>query len=40
MVNPFKGVSVLSEFYTYIIFEVVFIEYEEYMVMIVFGSDE
>lgn len=27
-------------FYTYIIFELVFIEYEDYVVMLVFGSDE
>ena len=41
MINPVKGVvSVLSEFYTYIIFEVFFVEYKNYMVMIVFGSDE
>ena len=39
--NPFQQkVSILSKFYTYIVFEVVFIEYKNYMVMIVFGSDE
>lgn len=31
---------VISEFYTYLVFDLVFFEYEEYMVMIVFGSDE
>ena len=31
---------VISEFYTYLVFDLVFLEYEEYMVMIVFGSDE
>jgi hypothetical protein len=31
---------VISEFYTYLVFDLVFWEYEEYMVMIVFGSDE
>ena len=32
--------SVLSEFYTYIVFTVLFIEYDGYIVMLVFGSDE
>lgn len=35
-----RNFEILSEFYTYIVFEVIFIEYENYMVMIVFGSDE
>ena len=30
----------LSEFYTYIVFKVFFIEYDGYIVMLVFGSDE
>ena len=30
----------LSEFYTYIVFEVLFIEYDGYIVMLVFGSGE
>ncbi len=30
----------LSEFYTYVVFQVYFIEYEGYIVMLVFGSDE
>ena len=30
----------LSKFYTYIVFEVLFIEYDGYLVMLVFGSDE
>ena len=32
--------AALSDFYTYIVFDVVFIEYECHMLMIVFGSDE
>lgn len=32
--------SALSEFYTYIVCEVLFIEYDGYFVMLVFGSDE
>ena len=32
--------EVLSGFYTYVIFEVIFIEYDGYIVMLVFGSDE
>lgn len=32
--------AVLSEFYTYIVFAVLFIEYDDYIVMLVFGSDE
>lgn len=30
----------LNEFYTYIVFTVLFIEYDGYIVMLVFGSDE
>ena len=32
--------AALNEFYTYIVFEVIFIEYDGYVVMLVFGSDE
>ena len=32
--------AALSEFYTYIVFSVLFIEYDGYIVMLVFGSDE
>ena len=32
--------DVISDFYTYIVLDIIFIEYEDYMVMIVFGSDE
>lgn len=32
--------SALCEFYTYIVFEVIFIKYDGYFVMLVFGSDE
>ena len=32
--------AALSEFYTYIVFSVLFIEYDGYVVMLVFGSDE
>jgi len=32
--------AALSEFYTYIVFAVLFIEYDGYIVMLVFGSDE
>lgn len=32
--------SAMSAFYTYVIFDIVFIEFEGYMVMVVFGSDE
>lgn len=40
--NPFGGkkVQCLSDFYTYIVFEVLFIEYSDFIVMVVFGSDE
>lgn len=32
--------DVLSDFYTYVVFDVLFIEYKNHMLMIVFGSDE
>ena len=32
--------NAISAFYTYVIFDIVFIEFEGYMVMAVFGSDE
>ena len=32
--------AALNEFYTYIVFAVLFIEYDGYIVMLVFGSDE
>lgn len=32
--------AALNEFYTYIVFAVLFIEYDGYVVMLVFGSDE
>lgn len=32
--------AALSEFYTYIVFSVLLIEYDGYIVMLVFGSDE
>lgn len=32
--------EVLGGFYTYVVFEVLFIEYDGYIVMLVFGSDE
>ena len=30
----------ISAFYTYVVFDILFIEFEGYMVMVVFGSDE
>ena len=40
--NPFGGkkIQCLSDYYTYILFEVLFIEYFDFIVMVVFGSDE
>ena len=35
-----KNTAAFNEFYTYIVFKVLFIEYEGYIVMLVFGSDE
>ena len=32
--------NAISAFYTYVVFDIVFIEFEGYMVMAVFGSDE
>ena len=32
--------NAISAFYTYVVFDIVFIEFEGYMVMVVFGSDE
>lgn len=32
--------AVLSEFYTYIVFDILFVEYEKHMLMIILGSDE
>ena len=32
--------NAMSAFYTYVVFDIVFIEFEGYMVMVVFGSDE
>ena len=32
--------AAISDFYTYIVFDIIFVEYDKYMLMIVFGSDE
>ncbi len=32
--------AAFSDFYTYIVFDIVFVEYDNYMLMVVFGSDE
>jgi hypothetical protein len=40
--TPFdeKKTQCICDFYTYIVFEVLFIEYSDYIVMVVLGSDE
>lgn len=40
--NPFggKNIQCLSDYYTYVVFEVLFIDYSDFIVMVVFGSDE
>lgn len=35
-----SNTAAISDFYTYIVFDILFVEYKEFMVMIVLGSDE